>query len=98
MYSIVLYERRYIANGYSVKARIVRRVRVGGDKGSRFVRVPNYKGHKTVRGDIRIDAVSYFATVRGWEVVDGIKFDAGRELCLKRPKQKKKEPDYGYGR
>lgn len=35
---------------------------------------------------------------QGWEVVDGIKFDAGRELCLKRPKQKKKEPDYGYGR
>lgn len=35
---------------------------------------------------------------QGWEVVDGIKFDAGRELCLKRPKPKKKEPDYGYGR
>lgn len=35
---------------------------------------------------------------QGWEVVDGIKFDSGRELCLKRPIPKKKEPDYSYGR
>lgn len=35
---------------------------------------------------------------QGWDVVDGLKLDAGRELVLKRPKQKKKEQDYGYGR
>lgn len=35
---------------------------------------------------------------QGWDVVDGVKLDAGRELVLKRPKQKKKSPDYGYGR
>lgn len=35
---------------------------------------------------------------QSWEVVDGLKLDAGRELVLKRPKQKKKEPNYGYGR
>lgn len=35
---------------------------------------------------------------QGWEVVDGIRLDAGRETCFKRPKPKKKEPDYGYGR
>lgn len=35
---------------------------------------------------------------QGWEVVDGLKLDAGRQLVLKRPKPKKKEPNYGYGR
>lgn len=35
---------------------------------------------------------------QGWDVVDGLKLDAGRELVLKRPKQKKKPQDYGYGR
>ena len=36
---------------------------------------------------------------QGWEVVDGIRLNAGRETCFKRPKQKtKKSPDYGYGR
>ena len=35
---------------------------------------------------------------QGWDVVDGLKLDAGRELVLKRPKQKKKSQDYGYGR
>ena len=35
---------------------------------------------------------------QGWEVVDGVKLNAGRELVLKRPKQKKKSQDYGYGR
>ena len=36
---------------------------------------------------------------QGWEVVDGIRLNAGRETCFKRPKQKtKKSQDYGYGR
>ena len=35
---------------------------------------------------------------QGWEVVDGIKMDAGREVVFKRPKPKKKDQDYGYGR
>ena len=36
---------------------------------------------------------------QGWDVVDGVCFDAGRQICLKRPKQKKKSsPDYGYSR
>ena len=35
---------------------------------------------------------------QGWEVVDGIKMDAGRQVVFKRPKPKKKEPNYGYGR
>ena len=35
---------------------------------------------------------------QGWEVVDGVKLNAGRELVLKRPKQKKKSQDYGYSR
>lgn len=35
---------------------------------------------------------------QGWEVVDGIKMDCGREVVFKRPKQKKKEQDYGYSR
>lgn len=35
---------------------------------------------------------------QGWEVVDGLRMDAGRETVFKRPKTKKKEPDYGYSR
>lgn len=35
---------------------------------------------------------------QGWEVVDGLRMDSGRETVFKRPKTKKKEPDYGYGR
>lgn len=35
---------------------------------------------------------------QGWEVVDGLRMDAGRETVFKRPKTKKKEPDHGYGR
>ncbi len=36
---------------------------------------------------------------QGWEVVDGLRMDAGRETVFKRPKPKKKSsPDYGYGR
>lgn len=31
---------------------------------------------------------------QGWEVVDGLRMDAGRETVFKRPKTKKKEPDY----
>ena len=38
----------------------------------------------------------------GWEVVDGVVLNAGRETVFKRPKQKKPTPkptnDYGYGR
>jgi len=35
---------------------------------------------------------------QGWEVVDGLRMDAGRETVFKRPKPKKKEPDYGHSR
>ena len=37
---------------------------------------------------------------QGWEVVDGIKMDCGREVVFKRPKQptQKKESSYGYSR
>ena len=36
---------------------------------------------------------------QGWEVVDGLRMDAGRETVFKRPKQKtKKSQDYGYSR
>ena len=37
---------------------------------------------------------------QGWEVVDGLRMDSGRETVFKRPKTKKKEPEpnYGYGR
>lgn len=34
----------------------------------------------------------------GWQVVDGIKYNAGCEVVFMRPKPKKKEPDYGYSR
>lgn len=36
---------------------------------------------------------------QGWEVVDGLRMDAGRETVFKRPKQKtKKSQDYGFSR
>lgn len=35
---------------------------------------------------------------QGWQVVDGIKYNAGCEVVFMRPKPKKKDPDYGYGR
>lgn len=35
---------------------------------------------------------------QGWEVVDGLRMDSGRETVFKRPKQKKKVPEYGYSR
>jgi len=38
----------------------------------------------------------------GWEVVDGVVLNAGREIVFKRPKQAKPTPkptnDYGYSR